>query len=682
MVKTRKWVKNKANEQFLNRSTIFLHSLKRINENLLRRDIKHTFFPGNELQGSRVTIMSQLIVDGDSIFKAVWDLIMLSFSVFLSFTIPYSISFYVDLPLNIILFFSLLSFFDVFLSFNTSFFQQGMLISERKQIARYYLRTWFLPDLLTSVPFELFIPYGYYKQGPTNSPQSKSDLLRYFLLLKLLRLFKYRETVFNFQQIFAYSIIYSLTSIFSYLYAALLFLHILTCSGNILYCKSLAEGPEYYNFYPVQFENKSRYLKLLLRMTEMITSVGYGSFNPKSNLELITSIFIMSLASAFLGYCVGGVQSSLEKSSQVDSYFQDVQRRLKKYLKNYNVPEPLKLKVHNYIRNLKQVHTENLLREQDVLNLLSCPMKEEIYTNLQGHYLIKVPQFETISCQCLRAISYKLKLELFAPNDLIINQNVTGSDLYFVAGGHAEVFHFTTRTMFKVLGKFHYFGEVSFFGGGKRKASVKSYDFCEILKFRKYDFNEILNAIPKDKEKITALGRNLVKYGVSILGIKCYLCEEFGHCAIDCGKYKYNPNLWGRRKYNKNNKVPVSVPSNKSLNLWQRYNLNSTKGSAVTNKLYSKHNFLSKNVENYSRWLSTASKHTRKLIDLIKPIEEIDEVSDEESGSREEKSELKLNKNLKLIPLPQIKKPQANFKRMGNLKLDINKFKSIHKNRK
>jgi len=67
---------------------------------------------------------------------------------------------------------------------------------------------------------------------------------------------------------------------------------------------------------------------------------------------------------------------------------------------------------------------------------------------------------------------------------------------------------------------------------------------------------------------------------------------------------------------------------------------------------------------------------------LIKPIEKIDEASDEESGSHEGNFERKQNKNLTLIPLPQIKKPEVNLKRIGHIKLGISKLKSIHKNRK
>lgn len=677
MEKNRKWIKNRAKEQFIGRSTIFLHSLKRINEDLLRRDTKHTFFPGNEIQRSRLPMISELIIDGDSFFKVCWDLIMIFISILLSFAIPFSISFYVDLPYSITILVCLFNFMNIFFSFNTSFFEQGNLISERRKISEHYLKTWFLLDLLASFPYEFFVPYGYQKQGPTYYPQINFNSLRYLLLFKLVRLFKYQETVFNLQQILAYSVIFSLTSIFTYLYAALLFLHILTCINNMIYCKSLSEGYEIY-YYPVYYDNKTRYLKLLLRMTETITSVGYGDFVPKSFLEIIITILIMSLASSFLGYCISGIQSSIEKSNQLDLYFQDLQRKLKKYLTHHKASEILKYKVQSYIRNLKQVHTENLLQEQDVLNLLSYPMKDELYTNLQGHYLIKIPEFESVSSTCLRAVSSKLKLELFAPNDLIINQNEIGSDLYFVAGGHAEVFHFDTNTMFKVLGRYHYFGEISFFGGGKRKASVKSYDYCEILKFKKYDFSEILNALPKDKDKVTALMRNLIRYGVSVLKIKCYLCDELGHCAIDCAKHKYNPREVIRKHKKKHNLIPVSFQTSRNLKILKRYNLSSTKGSFKVSETLKKHNYIKDNIEHYSRWLSTASKHSRKVIDLIKPKEVIDEVSDEGSNSsREAYFKYQLNKKGDLTPLPQLQKPDFSFRRTNTMKLEINNLNPL-----
>ena len=46
---------------------------------------------------------------------------------------------------------------DIVLNFFTSYFHDGELIGSYSMIARHYLRTWFLPDLIATIPFDWLI---------------------------------------------------------------------------------------------------------------------------------------------------------------------------------------------------------------------------------------------------------------------------------------------------------------------------------------------------------------------------------------------------------------------------------------------------------------------------------------------------------------------------------------------
>lgn len=47
-------------------------------------------------------------------------------------------------------------FVDIVLNFHTSYYgEDGVVISDLKQIRRHYLRTWFFLDLITSLPYGL-----------------------------------------------------------------------------------------------------------------------------------------------------------------------------------------------------------------------------------------------------------------------------------------------------------------------------------------------------------------------------------------------------------------------------------------------------------------------------------------------------------------------------------------------
>jgi len=100
--------------------------------------------------------------------------------------LPFQISFYDEEDEPIILIFisyftDLLYLTDVVLIFFTvDFNKNDDLIVDKKVIARNYLRGWFVPDLLTCLPFELFLPNN-----------KKNDLPKLLRVLKLTKIRKF-----------------------------------------------------------------------------------------------------------------------------------------------------------------------------------------------------------------------------------------------------------------------------------------------------------------------------------------------------------------------------------------------------------------------------------------------------------------------------------------------------------
>lgn len=630
-MKPRRWVRNSARTYINNNSTLLFKSLNKINENYTKKQTKHTFFPGNELKGSRLMLNTTYLIDCDCFAKVIWDIFIMILVIILSYTIPFSLSFYNHIDMHeteAIISFLLI---DMILTFNTTFYSKGMKIANRCRIFKNYLKTWFWLDLLASFPFELFFlsQIKYQEDSPVYTDFLSRDALRYLLLLKLLRLFKYKKLVYNIQELCSLPFIYNLTSMFTYFYGTSLVLHWITCISNVVYCNIFDTVPDMIIVKP---DVSTRYLKIFLRTMETVTGVGYGELPIKTVPEKVCQIFIMTLTSGLLGYIVGGIQTSIQKLNYVDYYFNDIFRKMKLYCELNECPQNLRKRIMNYLRNLKKLHAENLLKEQDVLSLLSAPMKQEVYVSIQGHYLLRLSAFTIISSTCLRAISYKLKLQVYAPNDLIIVQGETTDDLYFIVGGNVEVLHNSTKTMFKLLGKHSFFGEIGFFCKTPRMASVKSFVYSELFKISNLDFFMILKNMPKDYEAIKVLLRNTKKYGLSVLDIRCYLCYTIGHCAINCDKYVFQKNF----DYTllRSNKVPCKKYFGSKVDILKRYNVNSVKGKfKVPEGLYEKKPILVAASDSYLNWTNTMRKKSQHFISLFGSMEDVQEESDNDSDS-------------------------------------------------
>lgn len=624
-----RWARNSVLDDIYNKSSFFFESLRKVNVDFNRRHSKHTFFPGNEHTGSRIATRNKYLIDADSIFKVIWDITIMILTIIVSYTVPYSIAFFVNLSKTFYILVDTFFIIDILITFNTSYYFKGQLIAERSKISRKYLKNWFFYDLLASFPYEFFFfnELQCDSDFPIYTKIDDASALRFLVFLKLIRLVKYKQTIFTLRELLSFPAVHTFTSLFSYLFGASLILHWLVCLQNVLYVNSLFTSPKNYNLYFP--DTKTRYLKLTLRSMETVTGVGFGEFPPLTILERIFNIFIMTLTSGFVGFYVGGVQSFLEQTNQIDYYFNDIMRKTKIYMKIHDCPLILRSRVVNYIRNLKKMHADNLLKEQDILSLLSGPMKEEVYANIQGHFLLRIQEFKAISSTCLKAVSYKMKLQMFGPSDRIATQGELTSDLFFVIGGHVEVFHNSTKTMFRVLGHHSYFGEISFFCSTPRTASVRSFDYCELLCFRQSDFFKILKNYPRDFEKIDVILRNIKRYGVGIMGIRCYLCENVGHCAINCLKYKFEKEPVNIEK--KMNKVPKpKYDISRNCEIINRYSIRSAK-SVENGPNFDANKFLKSEADSYSNWLKITDNKISGYFSLVKSLDEISEKSESDS---------------------------------------------------
>ena len=636
-----RWIRDSVINNERRRTSAIFDSLRKVNESFIVSQKKQVFFPSSESSKLSLETSSRYTIDCDCIAKIFWDILVMIVTIMISYYTPYSISFYSGLGKTPNIVVSSLYILDVALSFNTSYYSKGFLVENRYKIAKHYFKHNFFPDLLSSFPYEfLFFDYLEYDENyPVYTDLGSRPILRYLMLLKLLRLFRYQSLIFNLRELFPYPAFFTVLSIFSYLFWASLSLHILACFQNVLYMNSLFITHE--NYQNVYYDNKTRYIKLVMRTMETITSVGYGEFPIRTNLERLFSIFIMTLTSGMFGYYVGGIQSFIEKSNQVNLYFNDIMRKTKVYMRIHKCPISLRNRVNNYFRNLKKLHSENLLKEQDILSLLSAPMKEEVFSRIQGHYLLRIKEFRRISTACLKAISDNLNLLMFGPNDIIINQGELTSDLFFIVGGTVEVFHRQTKTMYKLLGSQYYFGEISFFCGTPRSASVKSFDYCELLSFHSLDFKRILNNHPRDKEIIEVFVRNVGIYGVSIMGIRCYLCDDPGHFALNCKK-----SIFIRDKLKIiEKKTLIPRPKNryemedKQYDHYKRYNIRNSKGNP-NHINFNKSFFLNDAAKTYSTWLCSADKQTSGLINLMKSMEDIPEEEEDNDNSAESWEEM------------------------------------------
>ena len=505
-------------------------------------NLKKNFFPNSESKSFNFKVFSKIFIDADSKLKLIWDLIIMIQTIILSFTIPYSLSFFQDFSITFLHLTSALFIFDIIISFNTTVYCEGSLIKSHKLVAIYYLKTDLFIDILAGFPFEIFFMdlLGFYETTPRTF-DSYREYMRILLLLRMLKLYKISRVVYQLHIHFPQTTFNTFVQLFIYFLLVAFVSHWITCLFNILYSNAL-NSHEYYTR-PILLDSYSRYLRILERVVQTMTSVGYGEFNPKTSFEMLFNIVVMSITSGLLGIFVGAINNEIEKSSANSIFFRQALHQFHVFMRLHKIPQQLRVRIKDYMRCLQISYTEHLIRDQEIFELLSMPLREQIFLYTRGYVLVKIQEFQDLSPATLKALGYKLILNFYAPKDLILRQAEKTSDLYFIFQGSVSVVHNNTSTEFAELKRGNYFGEIGFFTSNPRTASVISKNFSEVFSLSKQIFKKIIQLVPKDNEKILTILRNLRTYGISYIGIRCYLCDVVGHVANDCQTKRCKPNM-------------------------------------------------------------------------------------------------------------------------------------------
>ena len=602
---------------------------------------KSKFFPGAEkiLVKKEINIFSKILIDIDSTFKMIWDGMIISLSIILSIVIPYSISFFHDINTNYWPVICAIFGLDILLSFNISYYTEGIRIDTRKRIALHYIQNYFFLDLLAGFPFEYF----FFDELSVNEDwirayRTGNELMRLLLLLKLLKLYKIPEFVYQIQIHYPDPFIYTFMNLLSYLLLALLPAHWMACIFNILYAYAIENSSTYSTL--VISDNGSRFLKFYEKVIETMTSVGYGEFVSRTHYEQIFNIFVMCLTSGFLGVFVGAFILAIEKSIETTIFFQQATEKFSKFNNRHKIPLSLRMRISQYIRYLKSSINNNLLKEEDIIRLLSIPLRDQIFLITRGYLLIKIPQFQELSRGFLQSLGYIMNLQFYAPGDLIIREGEFTSDVYFIFSGNVEVHHEATDTTFIKLSKHAYFGEISFFRNAERTASVICITFSEIFSLTRDSFDNILQAMPRDFEIIQTLQRNLHTYGLFFLGIKCYICKKIGHVAKDCKSSTCGIDMIDimhlaqeRRLMRMKNQHKRQESKCKML---KGYKIANTVGREFKEReSFKERKYLSKRVSQYNYSVRSVNQENNKLFTLINEFSDVNSREDKSDDSDE-----------------------------------------------
>nr|XP_020467237.1 potassium voltage-gated channel subfamily H member 5-like isoform X2 [Monopterus albus] len=405
-------------------------------------------------------------------FKTTWDWVILILTFYTAIMVPYNVSFKTKqnniawLVLDSVV--DVIFLVDIVLNFHTTFVGPGgEVISDPKLIRMNYLKTWFVIDLLSCLPYDIINAFE-------NVDEGISSLFSSLKVVRLLRLGRVARKLDHYLE-YGAAVLVLLVCVFG------LVAHWLACiwysigdyevideatntikKDSWLYQLAINIGSPYrYNTSGSgQLEGGpgkgSLYITSLYFTMTSLTTIGFGNIAPTTDGEKIFSVAMMMVGSLLYATIFGNVTTIFQQMYANTNRYHEMLNNVRDFLKLYQVPKGLSERVMDYI-----VSTWSMSKGIDTEKVLSiCPkdMRADICVHLNRKVFNEHPAFRLASDGCLRSLAVEFQTIHCAPGDLIFHAGESVDTLCFVVSGSLEVIQ--DDEVIAILGKGDVFGDV------------------------------------------------------------------------------------------------------------------------------------------------------------------------------------------------------------------------------
>uniref|UniRef100_A0A5K4FAL2 Cyclic nucleotide-binding domain-containing protein n=2 Tax=Schistosoma mansoni TaxID=6183 RepID=A0A5K4FAL2_SCHMA len=443
------------------------------------------------------------IIHPCSNFRFYWDLVMLLLLIANLIILPVAISFFNDdLSIHWIVFNCVsdtVFLIDIGVNFRTGIIKNNFadeIMLNPKEIARQYLKTWFLLDLLSSLPLDYIYLILHDNENFTQFVHAGRALrfLRFVKLLSLIRLLRLSRLV---RYVSEWEEFINLASKFIGIFNLVLLLLLL---GHWNACLQFLI-PMLHD-YPVEswvakgkLQNAywfDQYTWALFKAMSHMLTIGYGRYPPTSLSEAWVTVISMVTGATGYALFVGHAAALIQSFDCSKRLYREKFKQVDEYMAYRKLPRGLRKRIASYYEHRYQ---GKMFNENEILNELSECLKEQIINYNCRALVAAVPFFTFADQNFVSEVVVKLRYEVFQPGDLIIKEGTIGTKMYFIQEGIVDI---VTRDgeVATSLSDGSYFGEICLLTNARRVASVRAETYCNVYSLDRASFLEVLDNYP------------------------------------------------------------------------------------------------------------------------------------------------------------------------------------------
>ncbi|KAA0188181.1 hypothetical protein HAZT_HAZT010373 [Hyalella azteca] len=450
---------------------------------------------------------------------SIWDWVILCLTFYTAIMVPYNVAFRYKTSEDVSLLVvdsivDVIFFIDIVLNFHTTFVGPGgEVVSDPKIIRMNYLKSWFVIDLLSCLPYDVFNAFDHDEDVSNcgNDGESyQSGIGSLFSALKVVRLLRLGRVVRKLDRYLEYGA----AMLFLLLCFYMLVAHWLACiwysignsdaNNGIQYSwlwklANITQTPFSYNNSTFELTDgpskKTMYLTSLYFTMTCMTSVGFGNVAAETDNEKIFTICMMIIAALLYATIFGHVTTIIQQMTSATAKYHEMLNNVREFMKLHEVPKALSERVMDYVVSTwamtKGIDTNKV--ENEVLNYCPKDMKADICVHLNRKVFNEHPAFRLASDGCLRALAMHFTMSHSAPGDLLFHTGESLDILSFIVTGSLEVIQ--DDEVVAILGKGDVFGDTFWKSPtvGQSAANVRALTYCDLHAIKREKLLEVLD---------------------------------------------------------------------------------------------------------------------------------------------------------------------------------------------
>ena len=425
-------------------------------------------------------------------------------------------------------------FCDVFVNFNLAYFDEeaSMWIVKKRKIARRYLTSWFVIDIVSILPFDSL---GLVIESDSIQQLKVLRIVRLLRLIKLLRVLRSSRVLARMQANSGWS--NASFSLLKFCLVVLSTLHWACCAWNMVAqfndtypveadCLAAGgefemvdrEGPagniyptptcsedeetwwdvmEYPNEYPGQTRPHTKYYAAM-EFSMMAMVMGYGDPSPGNDKERFTALFLMLFTGSVYAYTIGAICGVVSERDPATKEYNQTMDHLNQYMRQMRIHKGLKQRLRDYFTFCKQNFKEKYYKE--VLEEMSPTLQADVAHFTAGPWISQIRFFNVMAGDpddpdgmlhnenhtFITGLCLALEPEAFAPKELIIYKGQRADKMFVIQRG-------LVGKEGRVLSAGQFFGEDFILSSARRHYQATVLTFLDVYSLEQDAMQEVLD---------------------------------------------------------------------------------------------------------------------------------------------------------------------------------------------